>query len=125
MLIALFTLLLLGSTPSSLLDYLDDLHNDIKAVVVDDAQRKAAVDVVRQMEKRTRDQIKMVDKQAKTLDKALAAHDLSTGDIDQMWSEYHARRRNYQLRMLDLRFELKQHVAPEAWARVFGTREEP
>ena len=71
MLIALFTLLLLGSTPSSLLDYLDDLHNDIKAVVVDDAQRKAAVDVVKQMEKRTRDQIKMADKQAKRQEKSL------------------------------------------------------
>ena len=43
MLIALFTLLLLGSTPSSLLDYLDDLHNDVKAIVVDDARRKAVV----------------------------------------------------------------------------------
>ena len=123
MLIALFTILLLGSTPSNLLEYLDDLNNDIKAVVVDSAQRKAAVDVIKQMEKRTKDQIKMVDKQAKTLDKALAVHDFSTANIDQMWSEYHARRRDFQMRMFDLRFELKNHVTREEWGLVFNVVE--
>jgi hypothetical protein len=120
MLIALFTMLLLGGTPSGMLDELALIQDNIEAVMVKDERQKAASGVVKTMEKKTEDQNKQVGKYAKQLDKALSDHDFSTVEIDELWSEYHALRRNYQLSMVYLRFELKEHVTREEWQQVFA-----
>ena len=75
------------------------------------------------MEKSTKDQIKSLDRQAKALDRALAAHEYSTGDLDLMWSEYHSRRRSYQMGLLDFRFQLKKHLTSDEWVQVFEIAE--
>lgn len=120
MLIGLLVILLLGGTPSGMLVELSLVQDNIKAVVVKDDQKKAARDVVKKMEKRTKDQNKQVNKYAKRLDDALSDHDFPAADIDKLWSKYHAVRRDYQLRMVDLRFELKEHITREEWQDIFG-----
>ena len=120
MLIALLTIMLLGGTPSGMLVELSLIQDNIKAVMVKDDRQKAARDVVKKMEKRTKDQNKQVDKYAKRLDDALSDHDFPTAEIDKLWSKYHAVRRDYQLRMVDLRFELKEHITREEWQEIFG-----
>jgi len=37
-----------------------------------------------------------------------------------MWSEYHEARGNFQMELIDLRFELKEHVSREEWAEIFS-----
>ena len=120
MLIGLLIMLLLGGTPSGMLVELSLIQDNIKAVMVKDDRQKAARDVVKKMEKRTKDQNKQVDKYAKRLDDALSDHDFPAADIDKLWSKYHAVRRDYQLRMVDLRFELKEHITREEWQEIFG-----
>jgi hypothetical protein len=120
MLIALFTIMLLGGTPSGMLVELSLIQDNIEAVMAKDDRRKAAQEVVKTMEKRTKDQNKQVDSYAKRLDEALSDHDYPTADIDKLWSKYHAVRRDYQLRMVDLRFELKEHITREEWQQVFA-----
>jgi hypothetical protein len=120
MLIALFTIMLLGGTPSRMLVELSLIQDNIEAAMVKDDRRKAAQDVVKTMEKRTKDQNKQVDKYAKRLDEALSDHDSPTADIDKLWNKYHAVRRDYQLRMVDLRFALKEHITREEWQKIFG-----
>jgi hypothetical protein len=120
MLIALFLMLLLGGTPSGMLVELSLIQENIKEVVAKDDRQKAAGDVVKKMEKRTKDRNKQVDRYAKKLDEVLSDHDFSTADIDKLWSKYHALRSNYQLRMVDLRFELKEHITREEWQELFG-----
>lgn len=88
--------------------------------MVKDDRLRAAQEVVKTMEKRTKDQNKQVDKYAKRLDEALADHDSPTAEIDKLWSKYHALRKNYQLRMVNLRFELKEHITREEWQEIFG-----
>jgi hypothetical protein len=120
MLIALFTIMLLGGTPSGMLVELSLIQDNIEAVMAKDDRRKAAQEVVKKMEKRTKDQNKQVGKYAERLDEALSNHDFSTADIDKLWSKYHSLRSNYQLRMVDLRFELKEHITREEWQELFG-----
>jgi hypothetical protein len=120
MLIALFTIMLLGGTPSGMLVELSLIQDSIEAVMVKDDRRKAAQDVVKKMEERTKDQNKQVGKYVERLDESLSNHDFSTADIDKLWSKYHSLRSNYQLRMVDLRFELKEHITREEWQELFG-----
>ena len=120
MLIGLLVILLLGGTPSGMLVELSLIQDNIKAVMVKDDRQKAARDVVKKMEKRTKDQNKQVNKYAKRLDDALSDHDFPAAEIDKLCSKYHAVRRDYQLRMVDLRFELKEHITREEWQEIFG-----
>ena len=115
MLIALFTILLLNGAPSWLLVDISATQDSVKLVMPKNDERKAALGVLKQMEKATKAQNKLVGKSAKQLSKALAEHDFEAGEIDSMWSEYHKTRANFQVQMIDLRFELKEHISREEW----------
>jgi hypothetical protein len=120
MLIALFLMLLLGGTPSGMLVELSLIQENIKEVVAKDDRQNAAGDVVKKMETRTKALKTHVEKDAKRLGEALSDHDFPTVEIDKMWSKYHALTLNYRLRMVDLRFELKEHITREEWQEIFG-----
>ena len=119
MLIALLTMMLLGGTPTALLDDLGHVQDEVKVVMPKNDQRKAALDVLKQMEKRTKDQNKQVDGFRKGMQKLLSAHAFSTDPIDQMWGDYHDTRAAFQRDMIDLRFELKEHVSRAEWEQIF------
>jgi len=120
MLIALFTILLLGGTPTGLIDYLSDVQDEVKVVMPKNDQRKAALNVLKNMEKTTKARIKQVANYSKQLSKALADHDFDHDEIDSLWTEYHETRSNFQMEMIDLRFELKNHFTREEWQDIFG-----
>jgi hypothetical protein len=120
MLIALFTILLLGGTPSGLLVEISDTQDSVKLVMQKNDERKATLGVLKQMEKATKAQNKLVGKSSKQLVKALADHDFNASEIDRMWARYHETRGNFQLEMIDLRFELKDRISREEWAEIFS-----
>ena len=120
MLIALFTILFLGQTSSTLLGEISDVQDSIKVVMPKNDQRKAAQGILKQLEKATKAQNKQVGKSSKQLNKALADHEFDASEIDRMWSEYHETRKSFQMKMIDLRFELKEHISREEWAEIFS-----
>jgi septal ring factor EnvC (AmiA/AmiB activator) len=120
MLIALFTILFLGQTSSTLLGEISDVQDSIKVVMPKNDQRKAAQGILKQMEKATEAHNKQLGKSSKQLNKALADHEFDASEIDRMWSEYHETRKSFQMRMIDLRFELKEHISREEWEEIFS-----
>ena len=61
-----------------------------------------------------------MSKSSKQLNKALADHEFDTSETDRMWSEYHETRKNFQMEMIDLRFEFKKHISREEWEEIFS-----
>ena len=120
MLIALFTILFLGQTSSALLGEISDVQDSVKLVMPKNDQRKAAQGILKQMEKATEARNKQLGKSSKQLNKALADHEFDPIEIDRMWSEYHETRKNFQMKMIDLRFELKEHISREEWEEIFS-----
>ena len=120
MLIALFTILFMGQTSTTLLGEISDVQDSVKLVMPKNDQRKAAQGILKQMEKATKARNKQVGKTGKQLNKALADHEFDTSAIDSMWSGYHETRKNFQMEMIDLRFELKEQISHEEWEEVFG-----
>lgn len=51
--------------------------------------------------------------------KALKHHHTSIADVDPIWNDYMQGFETYNRDMIDLRFELKQHVTREQWKAIF------
>ena len=120
MLIALFTILILGGSNTGMLDFIGDTQDTVKVVMEKDDRRKEALSAIKAIKKRTETHNKMVKGSSKDLTKALADNDVSEADIDTIWYRYFAQREAYNRDMLDLRFQLKDQMTREEWQQVFG-----
>ena len=120
MLIALFTILILGGSNTGMLDFIGDTQDTVKVVMEKDDRRKEALSAIKAIKKRTETHNKMVKGSSKDLNKALADNDVSEADIDTIWYRYFAQREAYNRDMLDLRFQLKDQMTREEWQQVFG-----
>jgi len=65
MLIALFTVLLLGGSATGMLDYIADTQDTVKVVMEKDDRRKETLDTLKAMKKRTKAHNKMVKRASK------------------------------------------------------------
>lgn len=120
MLIALFTILILGGGSTGLLDYIGETEDNIKIVMEKDDRRTAALGNVKNMQKRTKTRNKQVKRAAKELNKTLANHNVTNADIDAVWSVYFEEIESYNKDMLELRFELRNRLTREEWRAVFA-----
>ena len=120
MLIALFTILLLGGSATGMLDYLADTQDNVKVVMEKDDRRKDAIGTLKAMKKRTNAHNKMVKAASKDMSKALSSDETDDAAIDAVWGEYFAQRATYNNDMLDLRFQLKDQMTREEWQQVFA-----
>ena len=120
MLIALFTILILGGSNTGILDFIADTQDTVKVVMEKDDRRKEALSTLKAIEKRTEAHNKVVKTSSKDLNKALADDDVTEADIDTIWYRYFAQREAYNRDMLDLRFQLKGQLTREEWQQVFG-----
>lgn len=120
MLIALLTILLMGGAQTTLLMHISNTQDNVNLVMPKNDERKAALGVLKQMEKLTGSQNKQTNKYVKQLNKAVADHGHSSSDIDRLWGEFHQQRGNFHTQMIDLRFELKEHISREDWLEIFG-----
>ena len=62
---------------------------------------------------------KRVKRATKDLNKALGNDDIDVADIDAFWAGYFAEIEQYDHDMLDLRFELKEHINREERKEIF------
>jgi tRNA U34 5-carboxymethylaminomethyl modifying enzyme MnmG/GidA len=119
MLIALITMMLLSGGSIGLLD-IGAVKKEVKSVMADTEQRKAALKTLKATEKRVKAQNKFTKNTSKRLGKALSDHEVALADVDAIWSEYHNASMQSHRDMVDLRFELKQHISREEWMAIFS-----
>lgn len=102
-----------------MLAYIADTQDSVKIVMTKDDRRKAALSTLKAMKKRTDARNKEVTRATKNLNKALEQDDTDTENIDAIWDGYFAEVDQYDHDMLDLRFELKEHINREEWKEFF------
>ncbi len=120
MLIALFTIMILGGSSTAALAYIADTRDSVKTVMVKDERQKAALSTLKAMKKRTNARNKHVKRTSKDLNKALGQEDINTAEIDAIWTEHFAEIDQYKHDILDLRWQLKEHVNRQDWQEIFA-----
>ncbi len=120
MLIALFTMMILGGGSTAALAYIADTQDSVKIVMVKDERQKAALSTLKAMKKRTNARNKQVKRASKDMHKTLGQENINTADIDAIWAGYFAEIDQYNQDMLDLRWELKEHINREEWGEIFS-----
>jgi hypothetical protein len=120
MLIALFTIMLLGGGSTATLAYIADTQDNVKVVMVKDNRQKEALSTLKAMKKRTNARNKQVKRASKDMKKVLGQEDINTADIDAIWAGYFEEIDQYDHDMLDLRWELKKHINREEWQEIFA-----
>jgi hypothetical protein len=120
MLIALFTIMILGGSSSAALAYIADTQDSVRIVMVKDDRQKEALSTLKAMKKRTNARNKQVRRASKDIAKLLRQENINTADIDTIWTGYFAEIDQYNHDMLDLRWELKEHINREEWQEIFS-----
>ena len=120
LLTALIISLLFGGSSTAMLAYIADTEDSVKIVMTNDDRQKAALSTLKAIKKRTNSRNKQVKRAMKDLNKALRQDDISTADIDAIWGGYFAEVDQYKDHMLDLRWELKEHINREEWEAIFS-----
>jgi hypothetical protein len=120
MLIALFTILFLGGSPTGMLDFIADTQDEVKVVMEKDDRRKEALGTLKAMKKRANAHNKMVKRTSKEMNKTLSSDDVTDSDVDTIWDAYFSQRAAYNQDMLNLRYQLKGQMTREEWQQVFS-----
>jgi hypothetical protein len=119
MLIYLITILFLGSGATPMLAYIGDTQDSVKLVVTEDERRKEALSTLKAMKKRTTAHNRTVRRARKNIEKELRQDNTSDAGIDTIWAAYFVEFDDYDRDILDLRFELKEHIIREEWEAIF------
>lgn len=125
MLAALIGILFLGGSSTQLLENIDAYQDRVKTVISDSDRRKEALTVLKSMEKRTKSRNKMVKNTNKQLSKLLGDHGVADAELDTVWDGYMQGIEAYHRDMIDIRFDLKQHVSKREWETIFAERSQP
>jgi len=120
MLIALFTILLLGGSSTGILDFIADSQDTVKVVMEKDDRRKEALGTLKAMKKQTNARNKMVKRASKDMSKTLSSDEVTEANFDVVWDAYFSQRAAYDQEMLDLRYQLKDQMTREEWQQVFA-----
>lgn len=121
MLIALFTVLLLGGSASFMLDYVAEARDNVKIVMPKGERQKAALGTLKAMKQSERAYRKHLRTTAKELYKAIDLPDDVESEIDTVWTAHFAEVQRQNHEMLDLRFELREQLTREEWGAVFSS----
>ena len=120
MLIALLTMMLLSGSPVGILGELADVRDRVESFMPKDAdQREVALAVLDRADEITKAREGIVDDSRDGLQDEISDHDAAAAAVEQIWRDYHVKRTAYNRNMIDLRFELKDHISREEWAEIF------
>ena len=121
MIAALLGLLFLaGGAGSALLEYLDELQDDVKTVIADSERRAQATAVLKRFEDRVDQREDDISDTTDQLIDLIADHAVTDAALDAVWQADTPSADAYHRDMIDLRFELKQHITREEWAELFA-----
>ncbi len=117
MLLALYTIFVLGGGGSGTLDFIADTSDTVKVVVENEESQKTALATLKTMKKQSSNFDKEVKRTSKELNAALEGDDQAA--IESVWEKLLQQRSAYDKSMLDMRFELKDQLTREEWEAVF------
>lgn len=123
MLIAIIVAFLLGGGAGGVMAYISDTRADVKVVIEDKDRRSEALAMLKRMEKEAAALEKQSGKRARQLGKALQDHEATDAEVYAIWSEHYERVDAFNREMIDLRFELREHVTRDEWQQLFGDRQ--
>ena len=103
-----------------MLAYIAETQDTVKIVMVKDERQKEALHTLKTMKKRTNARNKQVRRVIKDMNKTLANNNVDATDVDAIWDAFFAEIDQYDSDMLDLRFELREHVNRQEWAEIFS-----
>ncbi len=103
-----------------MLAYIGETQDAVRTVMVKDERQKEALNTLKAMKKRTTARNKHVKRASKDLKKSLREDDIDAAVIDAIWDGYFTEVDQYDHDMLDLRFELKEHINREEWQQIFA-----
>lgn len=125
MLIAtLVALLFLGSGTNMMFDGIDQMKDNIRSGIVDENDRKAALDMVEKLEDTAKGYAKADSDGEKELLKLIQRYETTTEDLKNNMDASFKQRIQYQQEMLVLRFELKNKLSREQWNKVFAEKDQ-
>jgi hypothetical protein len=120
MLVALYTIFVLGGGFSlGISDLIDELENSTKIVVVDEDRQKAALGTIKEMENRIKEHNKSVKEISKALGKELAEYTLQSNEIDKLWDQYIDLSSDVTRDVIELRFQYRDQLTRDEWDQVF------
>ena len=122
MLVTILTILFFagGSSSMGLLYDFGDMKKLVKTHVVDEERRDAALDVVKEFKARGKAENKNISALSKRVKKSLADNEGVDSQTQYLGGEFLDSTRVYYKDLLDLRFELHQHVTREEWSAFYA-----
>lgn len=119
MIVALIALLFLGGGSVGMLEDINLAQGRIKVVMEKGDERKGAESVLKIMAKRTKSRNKIIKKIRKEISDSFSEYEGAGEGIEEVLEQYRDERTSYNNDMIDLRFELKQYISREDWAKVY------
>ena len=119
MLIAILTILFLGGSSGEMFGFVGDARDRVKQVMPKGEDRAAALDTLDDVKKRLRAHQKDTRKAMKELDAAFRNRATTDDELESIWGAHFERLNTLQRDVIDLRFELREHVDRATWEQVF------
>ena len=120
MLATIITILFLtGGASAGLLYDFGDVKKQLKAVVVDEERKDQALDVLKEIKSRAKAEGKGFKGLSKDFREEFSASDMTDAQLAAIGTQFIDNTRAYYSDLLDLRFELREHLTPEEWAATF------
>ena len=101
-------------------DFIDELEDSTKIVVVDDERQKAALGTIKKMKNRIKEHKKSVAEISKALGKELAEHTVQSNEIDKLWDQYIDLNSDVTRDVIELRFQFRDQLTRDEWNQVFA-----
>jgi hypothetical protein len=121
MLVALFTYLLLsGSGAGPTIDGLKDAQNAVQEIVVDEANRDAAVETIKEMADVVREFNKAKTDTFKKFEEATRTKATTPADLHAIVDPEREKILELQDRLVKLHSELKTHLTEEEWVQLYA-----
>ena len=101
-------------------NFIADIENSIKPVVVNDERRKEALGTIKAMKKRIKAHKKDVKQITKAVKKGFSEHEVQSEEVDKLWDQYIDQIGETSRDLIDLRFQLKDQLTRDEWEQVFS-----
>ena len=119
MLVGLFAILFLGGSSYFLLEDIEIVQDRVEDAIVDVSQRDRAKDILGQMEDVAKERKKMVKDMVDQLSNFVDDPIVSDPELDALMADYWAIVGVDHRTLIELRFDLKEHVTRDEWQILF------
>jgi hypothetical protein len=109
----LAVLLFGGGVEDTVMDYIKETKGVVSDVVEDKSRLADVNATLSEMKKRSKQQNNSAKQAFKALQGEMAEHDINAADIDAMFDNHLASLNEYNIDMIDLRFQLRDQLSRE------------